>query len=318
MVLKYTIKLSEAEAETLRQLQEQKTRFAALPDFWVLFKAYKEFADGLPAKPNKIPLIGDKLGLWKAPLTSLEKYDDKYVFLVTEAKKYKDKLIFSCGSELFASTLGVAVENTTAEDTLFSLSTLYTSWLETASQEELTYKLGDILYLASFFQNRRPLYAKIHALLVSKREQYIKYFGASFVENLTLLFSATKEEKLLPFLEIATTDLEKTTLERLKIFKKDILIGTSPFYRRIGKSWSYTDLDFSLLLSPTNKLTVVVAPAVVNTYAAGNLAEAEENNEFEKFIKKYLNDWLNQLIATVNLAANIYDIYKTKILLEQF
>jgi len=319
MFSKYTLQLNKGDAELLRKLKSQAASFAVLPDYLVLFKDYQAFEEALPAKVNKIPLIGNKLGAWQAPLTSLEKFDDKYIFLVAEAKKYKAKLGFSCGSSLFSSTLGIEIEDLDAEDTLFSLSTLYTAWMEEASQEEIACKLGDILYLASFFQNRRPLYAKLHALLVSKQKQYAKYFGAKFVEDLTLLFSVGDDgsEKLFPLVTIATAKLEKTSVKRLKSSKKEVVLGTSPFYRRIGKSWSYTDLDFKLTLTGANKLSIVIYPTRVSTYSAGNLAEAEENKEIENFIKKYLNDWVNQLIATVNLAANIYELYRTKILLER-
>lgn len=317
MFSKYTLQLSKANAELLRKLKSQTASFAALPDYLVLFKDYQAFAEASPSKVNKIPLIGNKLGLWKAPLTSIEKFNENYIFLVAEEKRYKAKLGFSCGSSLFSSTLGIEIEDLGAEDTLFSLSTLYTAWMKEASQEEIACKLGDILYLASFFQNRRPLYAKLHALLVSKQEQYARYFGAKFVEDLTLLFSVGEGEKLFPSVAIATVKLKKTSLKRLKSSKKEVVLGTSPFYRRIGKSWSYTDLDFKLTLTSANKLSIVIYPTRVSTYSAGNLAEAEENNEIENFIKQYIEDWVNQLIATVNLAANIYEIYKTKILLER-
>ena len=237
--------------------------------------------------------------------------------MVEEKRKYQDKLSFSCGSGIFFSTLGIEVEDRGAKNALFSLSTVYSEWIANASQEELACKLGDILYIASFFQNNWQLYKKIYATLVLNKKAYVANFGNSFTEALLLLFSASTEKKLLPPIKIVTEEFVKTTGERLKSSKKALVLGTSPFYRRIGKSWSYTDLDLELLLSPANKLTVMVAPAVVNTYAAGNLAEAEENKEFEKFIEKYLNDWLNQLLATVNLAVNIYELYKTKILLEQ-
>lgn len=317
MFLKYTLQLSKADAELLRKLKSQEASFAALPDYLVLFKDYQTFAETLPSKRNKIPLIGDKLGAWKAPATSLEKFNEKYIFLVAEEKRDKAKLGFSCGSSLFSSTLGIEIEDLEAEDTLFSLSTLYTDWMKEASQEEIACRGGNILYLASFFQNRRPLYAKLHALLVSKQEQYVKAFGSNFVKDLTLLFSAAGAEKLFPLVTIATAKLKKTSMKRLKSSKKEVLLGTSPFYRRIGKSWSYTDLDFKLALTSDNKLSIVIYPTRVSTYSAGNLAEAEENKEIENFIKKYVEDWVNQLIATVNLAANIYELYKTKILLEQ-
>ena len=75
MVLKYTLKLSKTEAEILRKLKEQQTKFAALPDFWVLYKAYEAFAKAAPSSPAKIPLLKHKLGLWQQPLTSLGKFN---------------------------------------------------------------------------------------------------------------------------------------------------------------------------------------------------------------------------------------------------
>lgn len=171
-----------------------------------------------------------------------------------------------------------------------------------------------IFKLANYFYNRRPLYEKIYKSLLENKIELTALTNQEFAEDLTLLFSVKSAPSAIPDFLIAAENLKTRALKDFWKKEARTMLGSISCYLKKEENGykTFFRLKIEVNLNKNNGLSFVTAEAL--NYVT---PKAEEiYSSMEEVLLANTNAFLQQIVASTNFAAEIYEKVKTKILLE--
>jgi len=180
---------------------------------------------------------------------------------------------------------------------------------------------GLLLDIGTFFNNKTFVYEKAHRFLIYNRKKYSKFLGQAFIDDIILLFSLIPETLQPSKIKILEKSIKKTLLIRKNKQKTCEKIGFCNFYShgrgKASKLWKYAGVILQLWLDEQARLILTAALDESDEEELGVSYYRENLNRkiFDQFASKNISDWVNQYLATINFAEQLYALVKTKILL---
>ena len=175
------------------------------------------------------------------------------------------------------------------------------------------------LATANYFYNKLPLYKKSYASLLENKKTLTKTLGASFTEDLLLLFSAEPEQ--LSVAEYTVPKVETTKIQVYHAFPswcKKLGLAVIPLYMN-GYIWLDVFVELNLTAEKTLDFSVRLDKDTLHPeirkcdLASGNISKGE----LLELIEEQLNDWLKNTEQMLNFGYSIFDKFKPKILVEK-
>jgi len=172
-------------------------------------------------------------------------------------------------------------------------------------------KLRVVYETARYFYPRRALYQKIRQTLEVNQEEFAGTFGKGFVAAISLLFSVTGEEPLLPDFDFYLKKIKTPLFCQTKVLKT-LTWGPSslrPPWSELAFGWTLINPDTNFSLFEGNKLRVSTEVTEAKPYFTSKQEETA-------FVAIKLNESLKQMEAFANFGIAIYEKIKPRIFVE--
>jgi len=174
------------------------------------------------------------------------------------------------------------------------------------TQKNLIYKIIETFY------TRKNLYLEIYKLLQKDQQEFSEAFGAKFIADIILLFSAPILEKNLPNFDFFEAKFG-TLLFCQKIVRKDIEWSAhskpEDYDERRAFVWNAKN-KVQFWLKQTKKTEVI------SSYSGEDLPFSGEGGDKYAFMDMRLNNALKQMETFAAFGMEIYEKVKNRILLE--
>jgi len=171
-----------------------------------------------------------------------------------------------------------------------------------------------LLKLANYFYNKRPLYEKIYKNLLENKAELTALTNREFTEDLTLLFSVKSVPVVIPTFSITEEALKTRTLEAFWKKEPSTRLGSTSGYLKATTDGYTNFYELKVEVSLNEKKELSFATAEAYNY---NTPRAEETYpDMRTMLLANTEAFLQQLVASADFAAEIYEKVKTKILLE--
>lgn len=176
---------------------------------------------------------------------------------------------------------------------------------------------GNILAVATYFYNKKAMYAKTQAFLLEEKLALAAALGEAYTSDLLSLFAANKREKAIKNFAIPKENLSKEVLPYGRKDPKDLFrqkceqidFAELPFY---PNNFSWSDLEVDLYLGPANTL---ILDAMYQETAGSPSRAPKVAARLTRFADEQLNAWLKDLEQLTAFGLAIYEGLKPKILL---
>jgi len=308
MLLRLVRKISEKDAERLRTAKAKEKLIFNLKDAGFLLEDLEPYWAKIAKVFGKEGENLQTLGSFPQPKYGLQEEDSKIFYQRLKQQKAFKMLDLSYGT--FNSGVFIKVREKLGRHILFELGPFFP---KNRYENKFNWD-GVIRDLAIYFYNRRSSYEALHEYFLKNKKGLSELFGQPFVEDLFLLFSVTSKKKVPNF-----KGVEKTT--GVKILKKTghnknyAFVGFAHFY---PKHFKPNRLDYYRLESVENELFLNSKNQLLIKAKTRQptLIGEEEKLEFEAFVAKNLNTWLQQTIAVIDFGAAIYEKVKARIFVE--
>lgn len=316
-MLFHTLELKTEEAESLkrvlviRKLLNNTSAYALLCQDLEFFENNTAARQALEAKTS----FAKVLGMFLPPAFETGEDALGMYYVQPQAPKKEQELSFGVGAGLnwkFNSLSGISffVTQNGTNKVLFQEGPFPNKGrhLYPYNQKRL------ILKMANFFYNKRPLYEKIHKSLLENKPELTALTNQEFTEDLTSLFSVKSAPTDLPTFLITEAVLKTRKLETFWKKEPSTRLGSTTGYLKETTD-GYTNfykLKVEVSLSSDKELSFATAEA----YNYNTPRVEETYPEMRAMLLANTNAFLQQLVASANFAAEIYEKIKTKILLE--
>lgn len=315
MFLKYTVNLPATLADKLRKAEEINQLLNKLDDTAFLYKdletfTVEELRDGKKQIKKSVSLV-------LAPILQPE-YEiarkNKEIYYQRTFKGEKRNVQLSCG---FGDTLPLLAFALTSP--LGGNFYLYLGPFAAKKEDIRYYDTNEpkmLRTISRFFFNRFATYKEIHACFLENREAFNQACGEAFMEDLLKFFSIRKlptpKDYKLSLKGIKPSLLPVKTRKRTGLF-----LGTFMFHpQKLIRGIRVLDFESELWLSKDNQLTLITSPKYQYLpEALVKINNIVKDEEFIAFLDKRINAGLNDFIIQTTFARDIFEIFKTKLLL---
>lgn len=306
-------------AERIRYYATLEKKLKTLADGKFLCQALEPTESERQRKPGLLeeePLV-ENLGPFKYPKYEFGQYFTALTYKRTPSYKVIKNLDFHCGRRFGGRNVALEVIDRIKERQDFSIG----QFCYVEPGKDYAASGGNIHELARYFHDKRPLYKKIRALLLTQRQAFETTLNKAFVEALLALFSVTGVEKQLPEFNIPAKNVAQRFLAKRIVKKNWLFLGNSYYYPKACLGAEYppaTTIELEFFLDGKNQLIINASCGWVSNDKDQKSALEEINTSkyFDKFLTATLTGFLQQLVALARFGNEIYEKVKTKILVE--
>jgi len=311
--------IAPEDAEKIRYYATLEKKLKTLADGKFLCQALEPTESERKRKPALLqeePLVKN-LGIFKYPKYEFGQYFTALTYKRTPNYKVVKNLDFHCGRRFGGQNVALEVIDRIKERQDFSIGQF--CFMEQG--RDYATSGGNIHEIARYFHDKRSLYEKIRALLLSQRQEFETTLNKAFTEDLLALFSVTGGEKKLPKFNIPAKNAAKHCLTKRIVKKNCLLLGNSYYYPKecLGAEYpSATTIELEFFLNTKNQLIINASCGWVSKDKDQKTAieEIKTSEYFDKFLIETLAGFLQQLVALASFGNEIYEKVKTKILVE--
>jgi hypothetical protein len=324
MNLEFEQSIGSENANILRNIYSKRKFLAHLKDYRLFCKDFRNFLrnnskvhyDYFREKP-----ILRGIGSYIFPQNSIDRNRELSYYLQESTAEKINNLMIGFGGNQWVDGFTFFLKGPNKKGTVFSLSQIYNDWMDEDDENEEILAEGLILDFATFFYNLQPLQEKIEEILLSSENYLVEHIGKNLFNDFVLLFSTNQESKNIPIIDFSKISIEKTFLEEddSEIKEGWIQLGSCDHYYKNEKnpkeSWGRSLNRVDLWLSDSDKLVTIVVPEEMQSFGYPYLVNFK-SKVFDNFVKHDVNDWVNRIISSTIFADNIYQNFKSRLIID--